>query len=255
MRLAWAHFFREEIVEAGLRLDQARAKLDPKDPWPRLLEAHLASRAGRSEQAEQALDAFFAAGGEDFDARMMQVAFHRRAGRKAEYVAALEKARACWPPSPAPLAQLRTFYMTEGREAEALKMLEEQARLASTSVPLRLQLAREYVARNRDADAMRVLEEAMFVTPFHREVHELALPLYREAGERKKAVRAARCLVALRAEDDTEEEQAARWLTLADVLLEDGQKEEAGAAVREAQRLAPEEHAERREELKKKLGQ
>jgi tetratricopeptide (TPR) repeat protein len=233
----------------------ARGKLDAAHPLARLLDARLLLESGRSDRARPILEAFFAAGGEDFDARLVQAQALQRDGKKAEFVAALEKARACWPTSPVPLEQLRRHYMAEGREAEALAMLEEQARLASRSVPIRLELARQYGARGRDADALRVVEEALRITPFIREVHEAAVPICRKLGEAKKAVRSARCLVELRGEKDSDEEVADRWLTLAETLLEDGQAKEAEAAVREAERLAPDEQADRRAELKKKLGQ
>lgn len=255
LKLAWAHFFRNEYVEAGAKLQLARQKIDPNHPLSRLLEARLLQREGRADRARPLLDAFFAAGGEDFDARMFQAALLRREGKKEEFVAALEKAASAWPMSSLPLEDLRRYYTAEGRADDALRMLEQEARLASTSIPIRLQLAKEYAARGRDNDAIRALEEATNITPFVREVHVAALPLYRKAGERKKAVRAARCLVALRAEQDSDEETADRWLSLSEALLEDGQPKEAETALKEAEKLAPEEHAERRGEIRKKLGQ
>jgi cytochrome c-type biogenesis protein CcmH/NrfG len=95
----------------------------------------------------------------------------------------------------------------------------------------------------------------MNINPFWPEIHAASLPLYKKVGDRKKAVRAARCLVALRGEQTSDEEMADRWLSLAEVLLEDGQPKEAATALAEAERLAPEEQADRRNELKKKLGQ
>jgi tetratricopeptide (TPR) repeat protein len=164
--------------------------------------------------------------------------------------------------SPAPLEGLRLYYMAEGRSDDALKMLEQQAKLAAAdkssllvAVSNRLNLAREYVARNRDADAAKALEDAMNITPFDARLHLAALPLHRKLGDVKKAVRSARCLVALRGGDDTDEDMADRWLSLAEVLLEDGQPKEAAAALAEAEKLAPEEQAERREQIRRKLGQ
>ena len=255
LKLAWAHFFRNEFVEAGARLQMARAKTDPNHPLSRLLEARLLQREGRADRARPILEAFFAAGGEDFDARLMQAAFLRREGKSGAFVAELEKAAAAWPMSSAPLEDLRRYYTAEGRADDALRMLEQEARLAATSLPIRLQLAKEYAGRGRDQDAIRSLEEAANVTPFVRDVHAAALPLYRKVKETKKAVRAARCLVALRAEHDSDEEIADRWLSLAEALLEDGQPKEAGSALAEAEKLAPEEQAERRTEIRKKLGQ
>ncbi len=255
LKLAWAHFFRKEIVEAGAKLQLARAKIVPGQPLSLLLEARLLELDGRHDRARPLIEAFFAGGGEDFDARLLEAQFLRREGKNEAFVAALEKAHAAWPTSSAPLEHLRRYYTAGGRADDALRILEQEARLASTSIPIRLQLAKEYAARGRDNDAIRVLEEATNVTPFVREVHGAALPLYRKAGDKKKAVRAARCLVALPDEQDSDEETADRWLSLAEVLLEDGQLKEAEAALKEAEKLAPDEQPERRAEIAKKLGQ
>jgi tetratricopeptide (TPR) repeat protein len=251
VKLAWAHVYRRENVEAGAKLQLARGKLDANHPLLRLLEARMAG----GERGREILEQFFAAGGEDFDARMAQAQVLRREGKKEAYVAALEKAHAAWPLSSAPLEELRRYYMAEGRGDDALKILEQQARLASTSIPLRLGLAKEYASRGRDNDATRVLEEAANINPFRPEIHAAALPLQRKAKETKKAVRSARCLVALRGEQDADEDVADRWLTLAEVLIEDGQPKEALTALDEAEKLAPDEQAERRAEIRKKLGQ
>jgi len=255
LKLAWAHFNRQEYVEAGAKLQLARAHVDATHPLSRLLEVQLLQHQGRADRARPILDAFFAAGGEDFDARILEASFLRRDGKKEEFIASLEKAHADWPTSSLPLEHLRRYYSAEGRADEALKILEQEARLAPKSIPIRLQLVKEYTSRNRDAEAVKVLEEAFRSNPFVREVHQLAIPVYRRTGDAKKAVRSARCLVALRAEQDSDEEVAERWLTLAEVLLEDGQRQEAGAALQEAEKLAPDENEERRGELKKKLGQ
>jgi tetratricopeptide (TPR) repeat protein len=134
-------------------------------------------------------------------------------------------------------------------------MLEAQARIESCSIPLRLQLAREYAALGRDADAIRALEEALGVTVFDRTVHVALLPLYRKTKATKKAVRAARCVVDLRSEEDTDEQAALAWLDLAEVLHEDGQADEAKGALGEAKRLVPKEDLERLKEVEGKLGQ
>jgi len=255
LKLAWAHFERKEYVEAGAKLQLAREKIDPAHPLSRLLEVKLLERQGRADRAKPILDAFFAAGGEDFDARILEASFLRRDAKKEAFVAALEKAAADWPTSSIPLEHLRRYYTAEGRAEESLKILEQEARLAPRSTSVRLQLAKEYASRGRDADALRALEESFNITPFLPEAHLAAIPLYRKTGDLKKAVRSARCLVALRGEQDTDEEMAGRWLTLAEVLLEDGQKQEAGTALKEAARLAPDGNAEQRSELEKKLGQ
>jgi tetratricopeptide (TPR) repeat protein len=229
--------------------------VDAGHPLLRLLEVQRALRDGKPDRARAALDAFFALGGDDYDARLLQAEFLRRDGRKEEFVATLEKARTLWPYSSLPLEHLRRYYMAEQRTDDALKMLELEARLAPKSIPLRLQLAKEYVTRARDKEAIQVLEDAMNVTPFVKEIHAAAVPLYRKTANPKKAVRSARCLVALRGEQDADEDMADRWILLSECLLEDGQAKEAAIALAEAEKLAPEEFQDRRAELKKKLGQ
>ncbi|MHC4163541.1 MAG: tetratricopeptide repeat protein, partial [Planctomycetota bacterium] len=150
-------------------------------------------------------------------------------------------------------------HMAQGDRAAALKVLEEQTRIASRSVRLRLALAREYATRGRNKDAIRVLEEALRVTVFDRSLHEALLPFYRAAMERKKAIRTARCAVALRAEQDSDEDLGLRWLVLAEVFLEDGQRDEAKVALAEAEKLfagmPPEAVQARIKALKEKTGQ
>ena len=142
---------------------------------------------------------------------------------------------------------------------EARAILAEQVRIASRAIGLRLTLAREYAAGGRDKQAIRILEEANNVTVYNRPTHEALIPLYRAAGERKKAIRSARCLVALKAEQDSDEEVGLRWVLLAEVLLEDGRKDDAKAAVAEAEKLfaadVPESTLPRLKALKEKTGQ
>lgn len=263
LKLAWAFFQTREYVNAGARLEEALHHLElEKTPLALLLSGHLARRAQRPEKARAAYEAFFRAGGEDFEARMIMAAHYSAAGEEAKYVEALEKAKAAWPVRVSgrnPYTLLRSHYMAEGERGAALRVLEEQTRIASHSIGLRLVLAREYAQRGRNGDAIRVLEEALRITLFDRNLFEALLPLYRVAGDRKKAVRAARCAVALRAEQDSDEELGLRWLVLAEVLLEDGRKDEAKAALAEAEKLfagmVPETAQARLEALKEKTGQ
>jgi tetratricopeptide (TPR) repeat protein len=263
LKLAWAFFQTREFVNAGARLEEALRHLKLEEtPLALLLSGHLARRAERPEKMREAYEAFFKAGGEDFEARMIMAAHYSTAGQEAEYIEALEKARAAWPVRVAgrnPYTMLRSHHMAQGDRAAALKVLEEQTRIASRSVRLRLALAREYATRGRNKDAIRVLEEALRVTVFDRSLHEALLPFYRAAMERKKAIRTARCAVALRAEQDSDEDLGLRWLVLAEVFLEDGQRDEAKVALAEAEKLfagmPPEAVQARIKALKEKTGQ
>jgi tetratricopeptide (TPR) repeat protein len=263
LRLAWAYFQTDEFVNAGARLEQALRHLElEKTPLALLLSGHLARRAQRPERAREAYEAFFAAGGENFLARMIMAAHYSTSGEEGKYVEALEKAKAAWPVRVGgrnPYTMLRSYHMAQGNRGAALQVLEEQTRIASRSIGLRLTLAREYAQRARHGDAIRVLEEALRVTVFDRNLHEALLPLYRATKARKKAVRAARCAVALRAEQDSDEDLGLRWLVLAEVLLEDGRRDEAKVALAEAEKLfagmPPDTALARLKALKEKTGQ
>ena len=87
-------------------------------------------------------------------------------------------------------------------------------------------------------------------------MHKALLPLYRQLKETKKAVRAARCIVELRAEEDGDEQIALAWCDLAEALIEDGQRKEARSALDEAKRFVPAgDELERLKELETRLGQ
>ena len=240
IKLAWAYYQARKFVDSGAYLDRARRHLKENDPQVLLLDANLSLRAQRTERARQLFAKFFAAGGDDFDARMKMASFH--AGKdKARFVAELKAAKKCWPLRVSgrnPYALLRRHYMTEGDDAAALKELEELAAIASKSIDARRQLAREYVRAGRDKDAIRVLEEALRITLFDQDVFSRLLPLYRKGKAHENAIRTARCRVALRDEKDDDVVVGNRWLDLTEVLLEAGKVEEAKAAFVEARKLA-----------------
>ena len=100
-------------------------------------------------------------------------------------------------------------------------------------------------------EAIEVLEKALQISVYDARIHQALLPLYRAEGNTKKVIRSARFLVKLLPDDVGDEVALELWLDLAAALLEDGQQEEARAALREAQELDGE--APRLQELKKKL--
>ncbi len=258
LQLAWAAFQERRHVDAAMWLDRANGAGRGEDPLAVLLRAYLSLRAERAEEAVKLLQRFFAMGGEDFHARMNLASILANRGEGGAAAEHLRKAKAAWPWSVSgnsPYALLRGYYKAEGRLDEALAEMEAQAAIASRDIALRYQLAREYVARGRKADAIRVLEEALRITVFNRMIHAALLPLYREAEVWDKAVRAARCIVALPDEKDPPEARADQWLDLAATLLDAGKTEEARQAVAEAKRLADAESLPRIAELEKRLGQ
>ncbi|MGH7163018.1 MAG: tetratricopeptide repeat protein, partial [Planctomycetota bacterium] len=243
LKVAWAYYQRGQNVDAGAFLERALAHLPQNDPAALLLQANLSLRAGRPERARPLLEAYFAAGGEDHHARMTMAGLHRQAGEEEKAVEALRKAKEDFPVRASgtnPYALLRAYYQSKGLEAEALRELEEQAGILSQNIDLRLELAREYARLERRDDAIRALEEALAVTTFHPRVHKALLPLYKAAGRREEAIRSARCVVALLDDKVSDEAAADAWLDLAELCWEDGKREEARAALGEAQKNSEE---------------
>lgn len=257
LQLAWAAFQRRGLVDAGAYLDQALRHTDPERPEVLLLRAHLARAAGRAEETRKLLDAYFAAGGEDFQACMLLASIHAQAGEDDAAVRYLGKAKAAWPlqvGGNGPYALLRRYAQAAGDADQVLRLLEEEARIASRDIPLRLQLAQAYAARGRPQDAVRALEEALRVTLFDRRVHAALLPLCREAKDHEGAIRAARCIVALKTEEDGDEAVASMWLDLAEVLHEAGRATDAKGALEEARKLADPDALPRLKEIEDRLG-
>jgi len=259
VKLGWAHLRRNELVDAGSYLDSAQRKGAGDDPLAILLEANLKWRSRDLAGTEALLDKFFAKGGEDYDARLMMVTILAQKGERDSdrVVAHLKQAKKDWPlhaSGTSPYVLLQRIYLGKDMPAEALKELEERAAILDRDIDVRQQLAREYARLNRIEDQIRVLEEALRITTFARPLHDELVPLYRKAGQFKKAIRSARCRVALRAEEDSDEDVAGMWLDLADVLLDAGQVREARAALDEAKKLVDAETLPRIAEVEKRIG-
>jgi len=259
VKIGFAHMRRGQMVDAGSYLDQARRKGVGDKPLAILLDANLKWASRDAAGARKALDAFFAAGGEDFDARMMMARLLGSAGGEntAHLIKHLEQAKKDWPLRASganPYTLLNREYTKLDKPKEALLQLEQQAAILTNNIPLRIRLASEYLFVDRGDDALRVLEECYRTSPFVRAVHDAALPLYKHAKQTKKAIRAARCRVALRDDEDADEDVAGRWLDLADVLLDAGQVAEARSALEEAKKLADVETLPRIAEIEKRFG-
>ena len=259
VKIGFAHLRSNELVDAGNYLDQARRKGVGDKPLTILLDAEIKWVAGDGAAARKSLDAFFAAGGEDFDARMKLARLLASGGdqNSDKVIKHLQQAKKDWPLRAGganPYTLLYREYMKLEMPKKALQELEQQAAILTDSIPLRLRLAREYELANRDDDALRVLEECIRVSPFVRAVHDALLPLYVASKQSEKAIRAARCRVALRDEEDADEDVAGRWLDLADVLLDAGQAAEARTAFDEAKKLADVETLPRIAEVEKRFG-
>ncbi|MHC4938633.1 MAG: tetratricopeptide repeat protein [Planctomycetota bacterium] len=259
VKLGWAHLRRNEIVDAGSYLDSAQRKGAGEKPLAILLAANLRWRSRDFAGTEALLKKYFNKGGEDFDARMMMVSIlAQRNERDSDAVIAhLKQAKKNWPLRAAgtsPYSLLQRIYMRRDMAAEALREIEERAAILDKDVDARLQLAREYARLGRTEDQIRILEEAKRINNFMRPLHDALVPLYRETKQLKKAVRSARCRVALRTEEDADEDVARMWLDLADVLLDAGQVREARAALDEAKKLTDVEALPRIAEVEKRIG-
>ncbi|MHC4954615.1 MAG: tetratricopeptide repeat protein [Planctomycetota bacterium] len=259
VKLGFAHLRRGELVDAGSYLDQARRKGAGDKPLAILLDAFLKWNSNRRAAVRGLLENYIAKGGESFQARMMLAQIVARAGEAEadKVIEHLKMAKKDWPLRAAganPYSLLYREYMRREMPKEALKELEEQSAILATSVPIRLRLAREYRRENRVDDGIRVLEEALRISNFERNVHDALLPLYRERKDAKKAIRSGRCRVALRTEEDADEDVAGMWLDLADVYLDAGQVKEARAAFDEAKKLADAETLPRIAEVERRLG-
>ncbi|MFQ5844170.1 MAG: tetratricopeptide repeat protein [Planctomycetota bacterium] len=240
LRLAWAYYERRGFIDAGGFLEKAEAALGSNHHGVLLLRMHLDRVAGRDRQMREWLQRFFAAGGEEWRARMIQAGLLTRDGKEAEAVAALDRAKADWPLAVGPGSPYHLLYQAyqrQEREAEALAELEAHAKLASRSIPLRRELARAYLRAGRRADAVRVLEETLRITLYDPGVHRALMPLYRGPGDAGKRVRSARFLVHLLPDDVDDETAAAAWLDLAEALIDDGKEGEAREALKKAAEL------------------
>lgn len=244
LRIAFGHFSRNEFVDAGAYLERARRNLPPDDPDPKLLDAYLSLQAGRKERGRALLEEFFSLGGEGFAPRVRLAELLAGPGEEDRAAEMWKAAKRCFPVVAEgrsnPYSRLAAYYKERGMLEEALREKEEQSRVLPTHIPLRLELAQLYLERSRNADAVRVLEEALRVNLFDVRIHRILLPLYREGGEKEKALRAARCAVALLDEKTPDSVAADYWLDLCREHLEGGRREEARAALEEAKRRSEE---------------
>ncbi|MCZ6788221.1 MAG: tetratricopeptide repeat protein, partial [Planctomycetota bacterium] len=241
VKLAWAHFQARRNVDAGVYLDRAKDILVPGHLSATLLQARLAQRAGRGPQARKLIEQFFAAGGEDFDARMIMAAVYRQGGETAKYIDFLNKAKAAWPLNVTgnnPYVLLRRYYLQESRNDDALKELEGQTRIASVNLNIRLVLAREYMGAGRLDDAIKLLDEALNLHTFDRRVHTMMVAAARQKKLWPRALRSGRCLVRLLPGDADGEETAIAWAKLGELFLEAGEVDEAQRALKEAEKQA-----------------
>jgi len=250
---------RSNFVDAGTQLGALR-KLDPDNGTAFLIRAKMAMLRKDAREARRLLKAGFAAGGDDFDSRMMHANLLLQAGRKEAGLTELRAAAACWPTCPTPgngspfLAQAKILAGL-GKKAEAAALMNRYIKLHGQDYSVRRQLA-EYYREIGEPDSELVhLEAARDVDPFDRELHGRMASIYKSDGKLAEAAFALRMALATRADRDRarldpankgpkaapgpEDEvafEAEYRLRLAEILLQMGHKveaaEEAGRILR-----------------------
>lgn len=172
---AWQDGRRVDAEEAlrrllGAGLAPARAEF---------LRGELALAAGDSEAAAEHFEAGFAAGGEDFRARMASASIAGASGDREALLANLLAAEAAFPgwDEPALSAELALvrYYEEEGDEAAAMAARERWLRWNSGESRMRLEVGRYRLTRGASGDAEAALDlftGSMEVDPFRAEAHQ-----------------------------------------------------------------------------------
>lgn len=261
LMLASGFVQRRNFVDAGTQLG-ALKKLDPDNGDALLIRAKMAMLRKDSKEARRLLKAGFAAGGDDFDSRMLMASLLLQAGRKQAALEELKAAVTCWPTCPTPgqgspfLGQARIL-AGMGKKAEAAALMNRYIALHGQDYSVRRQLATWYREKGDAKDELVQLEAARDVDPFDRELHSRLATIYQEDGRLAEAAFVLRMALATKPDRDRvsqgpaagsrpagpgkekspEQElafQAGLRLRLAEILLELGHKVEARA---EAKRI------------------
>ena len=206
LMLAAGFVQRRNFVDAGTQLGALR-KLDSENGTAFLIRAKMAMLRKDPKEARQLLKTGFAAGGDDFDSRMLHASLLLQAGRKQDALAELRAAEACWPTCPTPgsgspfLGQAKIL-ADMGKKAEAARLMTRYIKLHGQDYSVRRQLA-AYYRETGDADnELAQLEAARDVDPFDRELHGRMASLYKTAGRLADAAFCLRMALATRLDLD-----------------------------------------------------
>jgi tetratricopeptide (TPR) repeat protein len=258
--LAWACVQRNNPVDAGRWLAEV-LRLEPQRAEAQLVRGALADLRGDDQEAIAAWQRGFAAGADDFDARLhcgdALLAQGDRQGAEAMYQAA----KACWPActdqNSSPELRLAQLYRQAGDDVRASAEMATFCRRTARAFQPRYQLAELARAAGRRDEERRWLTECNRIDPFHRELHERLAAAAEALGQRDVAAREFEMAAAVPAaldrrrgqrgvelpEPDSAPDLAQRaglWLQAARLRADFGDTERAEALLRRIQQEAPE---------------
>jgi tetratricopeptide (TPR) repeat protein len=130
-----------------------------------------------------------------------------KAGRTDEAITLLERARSLFPEyggGDGPYAGLSQLYAAKGDSKKAADALSQYVLHNETDYAAHLELARLRTASHDSAGAADALDRAIYINPYDIAVHQQLAELYTSLGDKTKAVRERRAVVALVPADKSE---------------------------------------------------
>ncbi len=175
VQLAWAYLQRNNKVDAGVHLAKV-LRADSTHGMARLMDAELLRLRKEDDAAIKSYRAGFAAGADDFMARLHLAGLLEKQGKQDGAYKQYQFAKRCWPHCTdqklSPQLRLAKLLARQGRNTEAMMELKSFCKLTARAFAPRLRLAEyERELGNHEAEA-RFLSEAVQIDPFMRELHE-----------------------------------------------------------------------------------
>jgi tetratricopeptide (TPR) repeat protein len=203
--LGFAMVHRGALIDAGQYL-AAVLRADPKHPGGLLLQAELIRRKGTVDEIKDAYAKAFAAGAEDFDARMAFGDVLVKAGEVDAALRQYQLSKRCWgsctDQASSPHLRIARVLRKAGRDDEALMELKSFCKQTGRAFAPRLEIAEFEKQRGDRASEMRYLEEANAIDPFMRSLHERLAESYSALGKKDLAIRELKVALAVRPELD-----------------------------------------------------
>ncbi|MGB3966022.1 MAG: hypothetical protein WBO45_04780, partial [Planctomycetota bacterium] len=192
VELANACLLRDNPVDAGRWLAEV-LRQDPEHGPALLVRAELYRRRKDDAAATDCWRRGFAAGADDFDARIAFGRHLQAAGDTDGAIDQWQRAKACWPActdqQQAPELLLAKLYRDRGDRTEAQMEMKAYCRRTARAFQPRYTLA-EFArdAGSRDEE-LRYLVECNRIDPFHRELHVRMGEAYEALGKQAEAAR------------------------------------------------------------------
>jgi tetratricopeptide (TPR) repeat protein len=248
--LAWGAWQAGREVDAQEALRRVR-QAGPEPPRALFLRGEMALAAKETSEAIELWEAAFAAGGEDFRARVALGSLLMSRGDRQEAEAHLLAAEACFPgfadPELCAEYKLVALYTADGREDEAMAAAERYLAFDAGEYTWRRRVAAWHAEHDRFEPAARLLEEANEVDPFARALHRDWADALFALGRHAEALREFEVAAKVPAELDLDRpgplgdrERAQLLAGEGRCLVALGRVEEARARLEEATPLAPE---------------